>query len=289
MSCTLCPRECRVDREGGQVGFCGVDNRIKIARADLHFWEEPCLSGTNGSGTVFFSGCNLKCVYCQNYKISTLGAGRYITPKELGDIFISLQMRGAHNINLVTAAPYLPHVIYAIGYAKASGLDIPIVYNSSGYESVGALRALKGLVDIYLPDFKYFNDKYAVRYSAAPDYRTIAEAAVAEMFSQVGKPEFDTSGIMKKGVIVRHLMLPGLLFDSKKIIDLLYESYGDDIWISIMSQYTPLPHVKAYPELDRRISRKCYNALVDYAAELGVKNAFVQSGDAADESFIPDF
>lgn len=289
MHCTLCPRNCKADRSKGETGFCGTDSRIKIARAALHFWEEPCLSGKNGSGTVFFSGCNLRCVFCQNYKISTCCAGKYITEEELAEIFLDLQRQKAHNINLVTATHFVPQVINALNIAKGKGLKIPVVYNCGGYESVGTLSTLKGLVDIYLPDFKYFDNRYAIKYSSAKNYRETAQAAIAEMYKQTGSAEFDKDGIMKRGVIVRHLMLPGLLFDSKKIIDYLYNTYGSRIWISIMNQYTPLEHVKKFPELTRPVDKRCYDKLIDYAAEIGVTNAFIQEGGTVGESFIPEF
>lgn len=289
MHCTLCPRNCKADRSKGETGFCGTDSRIKIARAALHFWEEPCLSGKNGSGTVFFSGCNLRCVFCQNYKISTCCAGKYITEEELAEIFLELQRQKAHNINLVTATHFVPQVINALNIAKGKGLKIPVVYNCGGYESVDTLSTLKGLVDIYLPDFKYFDNRYAIKYSSAKNYRETAQAAIAEMYKQTGDAEFDKDGIMKHGVIVRHLMLPGLLFDSKKIIDYLYNTYGSRIWISIMNQYTPLEHVKKFPELTRPVDKRCYDKLIDYAAEIGVTNAFIQEGGTVGESFIPEF
>jgi len=288
-NCRLCPRNCGVDRENGEAGFCRADSRIKIARADLHFWEEPCLSGTKGSGTVFFSGCNLRCVFCQNYKISTGDTGWYVTVEELSDIFLKLQEKGAHNINLVTAVHYIPQVAIALKKAKEKGLLIPVCYNSGGYESVEALKLLEGLVDIYLPDFKYYDEKYALKYSSAKNYPEIAKSAIAEMFRQVGEPVFSDDGMMKKGVIVRHLMLPGLLFDSKKIIDYLYSEYKDSIWISIMNQYTPTKKVEKIKNLNRPLLKAHYEAMLRYAAELGVENAFVQGEGTVGESFVPEF
>lgn len=279
---------CGADRENGETGYCGASDKVKIARCAPHFWEEPCVSGKNGSGTVFFSHCTLKCVFCQNYDISTKNAGYEITVPELADRFLDLQGRGAHNINLVTPTHYVPQIIEALNIAKSRGLALPILYNTSGYERVETLRALDGLIDIYMPDMKYFSDKYAVKYSNAPDYFNIASKALAEMFGQAGKPVIE-DGIMKKGVIVRHLMLPGLLFDTKHVIDYLYNTYGDDIYISLMSQYTPLEHVKKYPELDRKLNMEHYETMVDYCAGLGITNAFIQSGEAASESFIPPF
>ena len=287
--CMLCPRECGVSRSSGETGFCRSDSRIKIARAALHFGEEPCISGTRGSGTVFFSGCNLRCIFCQNYKISEQCVGKYVTEEELSDIFLGLEQKGAHNINLVTAVHFIPRVIEALRLAKNRGLSIPVVYNSGGYESVSALRMLEGYIDIYLPDFKYYDNKYALGYSSAPDYCQRAQEAISEMVRQTGRAEFDKDGIMKKGVIVRHLMLPGLLFDSKKIIDYLYNTYHNDIWISIMNQYTPLKQVQKINRLNRPLNKKHYEALLNYAVRLGVENAFVQEDGSAGEEYIPEF
>ncbi len=279
---------CGANRKDGKIGYCGASDKIKIARCALHFWEEPCISGENGSGTVFFSHCTLKCVFCQNYDISTQNKGYEITAPELADCFLDLQSQGAENINLVTPTHYVPQIIEALSLAKPRGLTLPILYNTSGYERVETLRMLDGLIDIYMPDMKYFSDKYAVKYSNAPDYFNIASKALAEMFRQTSKPVIK-DGIMQKGVIVRHLMLPGLLFDTKHVIDYLYKTYGDDIYISLMSQYTPLEHVKKYPELDRKLNMEQYEAMVDYCAGLGITNAFIQDGEAAAESFIPPF
>ena len=289
MNCTLCPRNCGVDRINGKKGYCGADNNIKIARAELHFWEEPCISGNAGSGTVFFSGCNMKCVFCQNYKISTKNVGVTVTVQELADKFLYLQNKGANNINLVTPTHYVLEIIKALDIAKRNGLIIPIVYNCGGYESVDTIKLLNGYVDVYMPDIKYFSDKYAVKYSSAPNYFKVAKKALEEMFSQVGTPVFNNDGIMQKGVVVRHLMLPGLIFDTKKIIDYLYGTYKDDIYISIMSQYTPLPNVKDIPELNRKIDKKYYETMVDYCIRKGIVNAFIQDGESANESFIPEF
>ncbi len=287
--CMLCPRSCGVNRRNGQKGFCGADNKIKIARAALHFWEEPCISGEKGSGTVFFSCCSLKCVYCQNYNISTLGRGITITETELAEKFLILQEQGANNINLVTPTHYVEQIIKALDMAKAKGLKLPVVYNSSGYEIAETIKMLNGYVDIYMPDMKYYSDKYALEYSAAPNYFDTARKALEEMVLQTGKPEFDKNGIMQKGVIVRHMMLPGLLFDTKKIIDFLYNTYKDDIYISIMSQYTPMPNVKDFSKLNRKINPRHYEAIINYCIDKGMKNVFVQEGESASESFIPEF
>lgn len=289
-SCTLCPRRCGTDRESGKVGFCGADDKIKIARCDLHFWEEPCISGKNGSGTVFFSHCPMRCVYCQNHKISHLGVGKTVSVYGLADCFLTLFKKGANNINLVTPTHYVPQIIDAVAIARKKGLTLPIIYNSSGYENAETIKMLDGTIDVYLPDLKYFDDRYAIRYSGAKNYFKIASSAIDEMFSQVGKCVFDENGIIKRGVIVRHLMLPHLLFDSKKIIDYLFKTYGDDIFISIMNQYTPLKTLpKDFPELNETISKRYYNSLIDYALSLGIKNAYIQDGETAKESFIPEF
>lgn len=289
-NCTLCPRNCGVSRSSGEVGFCKCDDKIKIARADLHYWEEPCISGKNGSGTVFFSHCNMKCVFCQNYKISTQNQGKTVSIDELSRLFLDLQEKGAHNINLVTPTHYIPQIVHSLDIAKKNGLYIPIVYNTSGYEKIESLRMLEGYIDIYLPDFKYFDNKYSMKYSSAPDYFKVASSALSEMTRQIGNIEFDKSGLMTKGVIVRHLMLPGLLFDSKKVIDYLYSTYKDSIYISIMSQYTPLHTIPDnFHELKRNLPEGHYDALINYAVELGIENAFTQDGASAKESFIPDF
>ena len=300
-SCHLCPRGCGVDRLAGQPGRCRVPADLYLARAALHFWEEPCISGDCGSGTVFFSGCNLGCVFCQNHSIATADIGQKVSVGRLSDIFLELQAKGAANINLVTPTHYVPSIAEALRIAKKNGLALPIVYNTGGYESVETLRLLDGLVDIYLPDFKYMDPVLSKKYSFAPDYPEVAKSALKEMFRQVGKPEFfeanetaagaddDVIPLLKKGIIVRHLMLPGCEEDSRAVLKYLYETYGDDIYISIMNQYTPLPHVTSYPELNRKITEVEYDRLTDYAIELGIENGFIQEGGSAEESFIPAF
>ncbi len=273
----------------GETGFCGAELLPRTARIAMHYWEEPCISGENGSGTVFFSYCTMKCVFCQNYDISARCKGRDITIEELADGFLSLQEQGANNINLVTPTHYVPQIIEALDNAKSRGLNIPVLYNTSGYENTETLKMLDGYIDIYMPDMKYYDDKYAVKYSKAPDYFKIAAVAVDEMYRQTGKNEFDENGIMTRGVLVRHLMLPGLMLDSKRIMDYLYNTYGNNIYVSLMCQYTPLPHVKAYPELDRKLDMRKYNTLVDYCANKGMENVFIQSDESVSESFIPNF
>lgn len=286
--CSLCPRQCLADREQ-TTGYCGVKNTLRVARAALHFWEEPCISGEEGSGAVFFTGCNLRCVFCQNYHIARAEQGKEISGERLVEIFLELQEQKANNINLVTATHYVPQVIEALEEAKKQGLKIPVVYNCGGYESVETLQLLEGLVDIYLPDFKYMDPVRAKKYSHAEDYPTVVRAALAEMVRQQPKAEFDHRGIMKKGIIVRHLMLPGGIKDSKAVVQYLYKTYGDQIYLSLMNQYTPLPQVADYPELTRKLKKFEYDRLVDYAISLGVTNGFIQEGETAEESFIPAF
>ncbi len=288
-SCKLCPRNCNVNRLEGKLGFCKSGAGVKVARVSLHQWEEPCLSGDTGSGTVFFSECNLKCVFCQNHCISHEGVGKEITIERLAEIFLEQQKRGANNINLVTPTHFVPQIIEAIKLAKNNGLILPIVYNSNSYENIETIKALKGFIDIYLPDLKYYADKYAIKYSNAPNYFNIASKAIEEMYSQVGIPEFDDNGMMKKGVIIRHLMLPGLLFDSKKVIAYIYNTFENNVYISIMNQYTPVNNLSSYPEINKPLNQKHYESLIDYCLSLGIKNAFIQEEGTVSESFIPDF
>jgi len=287
--CTLCPRNCSVDRTQGKAGYCKATDELIVARAALHMWEEPCISGENGSGTVFFSGCSVGCVYCQNYTIAKGLSGKRITIERLSDIFLELKNKNVNNINLVTPTHYAPQILEALTMAKGRGLNIPVVYNTSGYEKVETLRLLDGFVDIYLPDLKYMDENMAKRYSNAADYFKYASKAIEEMVRQAGNPEFDENGIMKKGVIVRHLILPGFVEDSKRIIEYLHRAYGNSIYISIMNQYTPLPHVKKYPEINRKLQDEEYEEVVNFAISLGVENGFIQEGETALESFIPPF
>lgn len=294
--CTICPRNCRVDRLSGQTGRCRVPAEVYLARAALHYWEEPCISGQTGSGTVFFSGCNLGCVFCQNHNIAKADIGKPVSLERLAEIFLELQEKGAANINLVTPTHYVPSIAQALRLAKSKGLAIPIVYNTGSYEKVETLALLDGLVDIYLPDFKYMDPSLSAKYSFAADYPEVAKAALAEMYRQVGEAEFYESNegdepllLMKKGIIVRHLALPDCEDDSRAVLRYLYETYGDHIYISIMNQYTPLSHVAAYPELNRRVTDEEYDQLTDYAVDLGIENGFIQEGETAEESFIPAF
>lgn len=289
--CTLCPRECHVNRNAGETGYCGQTGKLTAARAALHFWEEPCLSGTNGSGAVFFSGCNLGCVYCQNREIAQGQFGREITVSRLSDIFLELQEKGAHNINLVTPAHFVPQIITALQTAKKQGLSIPVIYNTSAYEKTETLRMLEGLIDIYLPDLKYRDAALSGKYSHADDYFERAAAAIAEMVRQVGAPVFadGEDSLMRRGVIVRHLLLPGCGRDSRQLLRYLHETYKNDIYVSIMNQYTPLSQVSDIPPLNRRVSAEEYRRIVDYAIRIGIENGFIQEGETATESFIPSF
>lgn len=288
--CRLCPRECGVDRSEGKKGYCGASNELKVARAALHMWEEPCISGEAGSGAVFFSGCPMRCRFCQNYSIAAARKGKVISIERLAQIFLELQEKGAANINLVTPTHYTLHIIKALDLAKENGLRIPVVYNTSGYEKTETLKLLRGYIDIYLPDFKYMDGLLAAAYSNAPDYPEYAKRALEEMVGQTGPLKLDEeTGMARSGVIVRHLVLPGHVRNSKAVIQYLYETYGDQIYISIMNQYTPMPQVAKDKLLGRKVTRREYEKVIDYALELGVENGFFQEGDVAEESFIPEF
>lgn len=287
-NCVLCPRNCNVNRNE-KIGYCGMTNEITVARAALHFWEEPCISGGNGSGTVFFSGCNMKCIYCQNRPIAIGKAGKTITPERLCEIFCELAQKGAHNINLVTPTHFADKIAKTIETVKKRGFSLPFVYNCGGYESVSTLKMLDGLIDIYIPDFKYWSVDSSQKYSNAPDYTEVAKAAIEEMYRQCGSLQYDGDGMLKKGVIVRHMLIPAHVYDAKCIIKYLYESYGENIIYSIMSQYTPMAEFEGFPELCRRVTKKEYGKLVDYVIELGIENAYIQDGASAKESFIPAF
>ncbi len=288
-SCIICPRSCVVDRSIGEKGYCGETDKIRIARAALHFWEEPCISGDSGSGTVFFTGCNLGCVYCQNYDIAHEGRGKEVTIERLSEIFMELKDKGAANINLVTPTHFSPQIRQAIILSKSKGLNIPIVYNTSGYETVESLRELIGIVDIYLADFKYFDGRLAKKYSNAPDYPEIAVRAFDEMVRQQPQLIFDDNGMLLSGVVARHLVLPGQQEDSKKILEYLYIRYGDSILLSIMNQFTPSAPLISWPEINRVLDDEEYQQVVDFALELGISNGYIQEGETAKESFIPPF
>ncbi len=294
MGCKLCPRECNVTRTKEDMGYCKEGSVLRVARAALHAWEEPCICKGAGSGTVFFSGCPLQCVFCQNGSIAGANAaapfGKEISKERLTEIFFELQEKGACNINLVTPTHFVPQIIPALRDARKNGLSIPVVYNTGGYEKPETIRALDGLVDIYLPDLKYVSSRLSARYSNAPDYFSWASASIAEMFRQTGTFAYDPeTSLLTKGVIVRHMMLPRHLADSERVLDYLFSTYENRILYSIMSQYTPVRFFDDMPELNRRVSHKEYNALIQYSLALGIENGFFQEGAAAAESFIPAF
>lgn len=288
-NCLLCPRKCGINRRTGQTGVCGVSSEIKVARAALHYWEEPCISGKRGSGAVFFSGCSLHCVFCQNREISDGKEGKVISKERLSDIFIELADKGANNINLVTPGQYIPDIVWAVNDARSRGMKLPIIYNTSGYENMTELKLLEGIVDVYLPDFKYMDSTLSARYSRAKDYPSVAKQALSEMVRQ--QPDVvidDATGLIQKGVIVRQLLLPGHVNDAKAVLKYLYDTYRDHVYISMMSQFTPIA-LEDYPEINRTVTRREYERLVDYALEIGITNAFIQEGDVAKDSFIPAF
>ena len=286
--CNLCPRNCSINRNCGELGYCKAGNEITIAKYYLHKWEEPCITGENGSGTIFFTYCNLRCLFCQNYKISSLNFGKTISVERFSEICLELQDSGATNINLVTPTHFVPLIIDGIKIAKKNGLVIPIVYNSSGYENVDTIKMLDGVVDVYLPDLKYYSDDYAIKYSKCKDYFKYASESLDEMVRQKGECIFDKNGNMISGVLVRHLLLPGMENDSKKILKYLYDKYENNIYISIMNQYTPIRKCK-YDELNEKLDNSIYEDVIDYAWNIGIRNAFIQEEGTQSESFIPDF
>jgi putative pyruvate formate lyase activating enzyme len=286
--CNLCPRSCKVNRNSGKKGICGEGSNVRIGRAALHLWEEPCISGINGSGTVFFAGCSLKCVYCQNKELSEGKKGKEVSVDELANIFLDLQNQGAHNINLVTAEHFAPQVKDAVLMAKKKGMDLPVILNSSGYVSKTALDILSDVIDVYLVDFKYMDTALAKSYSRAEDYPYVAKNALKLMFNAVGKPQFEGE-MLKKGVIVRHLCLPGERENSESSIKYIFETYGENVILSIMSQYTPMPYCKGIANLSRKLTRKEYDDILDFCVNIGIENAYIQEGNAASESFIPEF
>ena len=288
-NCLLCPRKCGINRRTGQTGVCGVSSEIKVARAALHYWEEPCISGKRGSGAVFFSGCSLHCVFCQNREISDGKEGKVISKERLSDIFMELAGKGANNINLVTPGQYIPDIVWAVNDAKSRGMKLPIIYNTSGYENMTELKLLEGIVDVYLPDFKYMDSTLSAMYSRAKDYPSVAKQALSEMVRQ--QPDVvidDATGLIQKGVIVRQLLLPGHVNDAKAVLKYLYDTYHDHVYISMMSQFTPIA-LEDYPEINRTVTKREYERLVNYALEIGITNAFIQEGDVAKDSFIPAF
>lgn len=287
--CEICPFRCKVNRLSGQVGRCGCGDKIRVAKYQLHYFEEPCISGKSGSGTVFFSNCNFKCIFCQNYKISQEGKGNEVTIEELADIFLKLQKEGANNINLVTPTMYAYQIIEAIKLARMNGLNLPIIYNSNGYENIETLRDLSGYVDVYLPDLKYYADELAIKYSKAPNYFKIATKAILKMIDQVGLPEFDENGMIKKGVIIRHLVLPGHIQNSKHILKWLKENVEGNAYVSVMAQYFPTYKAKEDEYLNRKLTRKEYSEIEQYLYLLDIQNGYMQELGKHEEEYVPDF
>jgi putative pyruvate formate lyase activating enzyme len=289
ISCNICPHNCEINRLNGEVGRCKATDKVKVALASIHNFEEPCISGEKGSGTVFFSNCNLRCIFCQNYKISQLGLGKEISIEELADIFIDEQNKNVENINLVTPTMYVYQIIEAIKIARSKGLYIPIVYNSNGYENVETIKKLKGYIDIYLPDLKYSNDKISYKYSGIKHYFESATAAIKEMYNQVGNPVLDENGIMKKGLIIRHLVLPNNLQNSKDILKWINDNIEKKVFVSIMAQYFPTHKSNQFPEINRKLTKEEYEEIEDYLYSLDLDNGYIQELGEHEEEYVPDF
>lgn len=289
IECNICPNNCKVNRVEGKLGFCKANSNVKIALASLHYFEEPCISGEKGSGTVFFSNCNMKCKFCQNYKISAQSKGKEISIEELAQNFLKLQEQGANNINLVTPTIYAYQIIEAIKIAKIKGLKIPIIYNSNGYESLETIKALKGHIDVYLPDLKYYYDDIAFKYSGVKNYFKYATEAIKEMCNQVGEPKFDENGIIKKGVIIRHLVLPNNIENSKQVLKWIKNNIDERIYISIMAQYFPCYKAKEIEELSRKLTKEEYEEIENFVYELDIKNGYMQELGEHEEEYVPDF
>ena len=287
--CELCPRKCGVNRLNKQLGFCKADEKIKVALIDLHMFEEPCISGKNGSGTVFFSGCNLNCKYCQNYKISQENSGKEISIKDLAEEFLRLQNQGANNINLVTGFAYIPQIIETIKIAKKNGLNIPIIYNTSGYEELNSLKLLDGYIDIYLPDLKYYYNDLGEKLSNVKNYFDVATVAIKEMIRQVGMPEFDENGLIKKGVIVRHLILPNHIQNSKMILKWIKENLGSNIYLSIMAQYFPTYKAMELDDINRKITEAELEQIENYLYKLNFENGYIQNLEENEKQYVPNF
>lgn len=288
-SCTLCPHMCKINRNNGKIGRCKSTGNVKIALASLHHFEEPCISGKNGSGTVFFSNCNLSCVFCQNYKISQLGLGHEISIDELANIFLDQQKNDAENINLVTPTMYVPQIIEAIKIAKSNGLKIPIIYNSNGYENVETIRLLKDYIDVYLPDLKYFDNDLAKKYSGINNYFENASKAILEMYFQVGLPVFDENRLIKKGLIIRHLVLPNHIDNSKKVLLWIKENLPQDVYVSLMAQYFPTYKAKSIEDLNRKLSKEEFEEIKNYLEKLDIHNGYFQELGEHEEEYVPDF
>lgn len=287
--CKICPHNCGINRLNGNIGRCKSNGNIKLAMASIHNFEEPCISGENGSGTVFFSNCNLNCVFCQNYKISQQGLGREISIEELAEIFIDEQNKNAENINLVTPTMYVYHIIEAIKIARNKGLKIPIVYNSNGYENVETIKKLKGYIDIYLPDLKYYDDDLAFKYSGVKNYFENATSAIKEMYNQVGSPVLDENGMMKKGLIIRHLVLPNNLQNSKDVLKWINDNIDKKVFVSVMAQYFPTNRAKEFPEINRKLTKEEYEEIENYLYSLDLDNGYIQELGEHEEEYVPDF
>ena len=287
--CKICPHNCGVNRLNGNIGRCKSNGNIKLAMASIHNFEEPCISGENGSGTVFFSNCNMNCVFCQNYKISQQGLGREISIKELAEIFIDEQNKNAENINLVTPTMYVYHIIEAIKIAKNKGLKIPIVYNSNGYENVETIKKLDGYIDIYLPDLKYYDDDLAFKYSGVKNYFENATSAIKEMYNQVGSPVLDENGMMKKGLIIRHLVLPNNIQNSRDVLKWINDNIYKNVFVSVMAQYFPTNKAKDFPEINRKLTKEEYEEIENYLYSLDLDNGYIQELGEHEEEYVPDF
>ena len=287
IECNVCPHKCKVNRLEGKSGRCKCNDKIKIALVSTHMYEEPCISGINGSGTIFFSNCNLSCKFCQNYEISQLGKGHEITIEELASIMVKQQEAGVHNINLVTPTMYAYQIIEAIKIARKNGLNIPIIYNSNGYENVETIKALKGYIDVYLPDLKYYSNEIAVKYSKAPNYFEIASKAILEMISQVGKPIFDEDGMIKKGVMIRHLVLPNHIQNSKNVLKWIKENIPEEIYIDVMAQYFPTYKAKEDELINRKLTKREYREIENYFYLLDLKNGYMQELGEHEEEYVP--
>lgn len=287
--CKICPHNCNVNRLNGKIGRCKCADKIKIALASVHNYEEPCISGINGSGTIFFSNCNMNCIYCQNYEISQLGKGKEISIKELTDIFINQQEKGVNNINLVTPTMYAFQIIEAIKLAKKNGLIIPIIYNTNGYEKIETLKALQGYIDVYLPDLKYYSNKLSIKYSKVNNYFSVATEAIKEMYRQVGTPKFNEDGIIQRGIIIRHLVLSNHIQNSKNILKWIKENMPQDVYVSIMAQYFPTYKAKEDELLNRKLTKKEYKEIENFLYTLDLKNGYIQELGEHEEEYVPDF
>ena len=287
--CTICPHNCKVNRIAGNIGRCKCSSEVKIALSSLHMFEEPCISGELGSGTIFFSNCNLNCIYCQNYEISQLGKGKEITIEDLAKIFINQQQKGAHNINLVTPTMYVYQIIEAIKIAKANGLNIPIIYNSNGYENIETIKLLNGYIDVYLPDLKYFSNELSIKYSNVNNYFFHATNAICEMYNQVGNAAFNKDGLIQKGIIIRHLILPNHIQNTKNILKWISQNLPKDIYISIMAQYFPTYKAKEDNLINRKLTNKEYKEVLNYLYSLDLKNGYIQELGNHEEEYVPNF